>query len=393
MTTTQISYLPAQIELEWDKALLTCNNPLGLTQEIVKESLEKCPPFEYEGAEFIGRYLIPRKVVRYDGEMQPRHKGCDTEHVSNLFNNYNVIGYRSDCPPPIASFDLNNLNSGALVAHSGFNRFNALERLGQECYVFDIYKFESRYYEILAASESNHHSNPHLEQSKEDYIKVVTATVSAGIVGRDKDSIDKFVDRIAKNKTSEIRNQIKKRCYNNCELYPNFRVYNSTGKGANTLNGFVSEHGFAKQGVGGRTDTELQEQGYLLYTADCGDAVLGWSRGIFQSSRLGGLPVWLIGYSTNYHPNIVQFRKDFIDEFNQMKTYFIQFARNIMNDGHDSGDFDESIFPVKLAGFLPQYVRPNDQNFGKPTEVGLVDVYGNTLKFDPDGDCLTLSQP
>lgn len=391
--TTKTTFVPAQVELEWNKALQTCNNPLGLTEELVQESLEKCSPLEYEGATFLGRYLIPRNVVRYDLEMQPRHKGCDSEHVTNLFNNYNVIGYRLDCPPPIASFDSNNLNVGSLVAHSGFNRFNALERLGQDCYVFDLYKFESRYFEVLASSESNHHSNPHLVQSKEDYIKVITSAVNAGIVGKDEDSINKFVDRIAKDKTAEIRKQIKKRVIGNCDLYPNFRVYNSTGKGKNTLNGFVTEMGFAKQGISDRTDTELQEQGYLLYTADCGDAVLGWSRGVYQSTRLGGLPVWLIGYATNYVPDIVQFRKDFIDEFNQMKTYFIQFARNIMNEGHDSGEMDESIFPIKLAGFLPQYVRPNYQNYGKPTETGLVDVYGKSLKFDPDGDCLSLTQP
>lgn len=387
------NYVSAQVELEWDKALQLCNNPLGLTNELVQESLEKCPPIEYEGATFLGRYLIPRSVVRYDGKMQPRHKGCDTEHVSNLFNNFSVIGYRQDCHPPIASFDANNLHVGSLIGHSGFNRFNALDRMGQDCYIYDLYKFESRYHEVLAASESNHHSNPHLEQSKEDYIKVVTSTVNAGIVADDKDSIDKFVDRIAKNKTPEIRKQIKKRCYNSCGLYPNFRVYNSTGKGKNTLNGFVSENGFASQGIGGRTDTELQKQGYLLYTADCGDAVLGWSRGVYQSTRLGGLPVWLIGYATNYVPDLEQFRKNFIEEFNEMKTYFKQFAANILADGHGVEDMDETIFPIKLAGFLPQYVRPNDQNYGQPTESGLVDVYGNTLKFDPDGDCLTLTQP
>ena len=55
-----------------------------------------------------------------------------------------------------------------------------------------------------------------------------------------------------------------------------------------------------------------------------------------------------------------------------------------------SSEIDEDKFPVKLAGFLPQWVRPNDQNHGKPSEIGLVDVQGNTLTFDPKGQCLTL---
>jgi len=390
ITTNDIS---TEVLMDWSKGLTTSLNPLGLTEEMMEQSLTDCPPHKYEGGEFLGRYLIPRNYVRYDVTMQPRQKGCDTEHVSNLQSNYETVGYRTDCPPPIASFDANNMSNNELIAHAGFNRFSALDKLDQECYIFDLYKFESRYYEVLAASESNHHSNPMLSQTKEDYIKVVTNAVNANIVGKEESEINKFVDKIAKDKSPKIRKTIKKRCINNCNLYPNFRVYNSSGTGANTLNGFVTDMNFAKQGIGNRDDKELQKQGYLLYTADCGDAVLGWSRGVYQSTRLGGLPVWLIGYSTNFHPSIVQFRKDFIDEFNQMKTYFKQFAANIMTDGHGVEDIDEDVFPIKLAGFLPQYVRPNDRNFGKPTESGLVDVFGNTIKFDPDGDCLTLIQP
>ena len=155
------------------------------------------------------------------------------------------------------------------------------------------------------------------------------------------------------------------------------------------MNGFVRSNKLAKQGVGGRKDFELKKQGYLLYTADSGDAVLCWSRGIYQGTRLE-LPVWIIGYSTNFHPDIYQFRRDFIDEFNMMKTHFKQFAANIMTDGEGVENIHEDKFPVKLAGFLPQWVRPNDQNYGKPSEIGLVDIDGNSLTFNPKGQCLTL---
>ena len=291
--------------------------------------------------------------------------------------------------PPIASFDDTVLNANTLKPHSGFNRYKALDRLGQEIYIWDIYKFDNRYWEIIAASASNHHSNPQLSQDNEDYVKVVTNAVNAKIIAKDEDAIKDFVNKIATDKTSQQRKTITQNSVNGCEVYPNFRVFSSSGSGKNTLNGFVRSNKLAKQGVGGRKDFELKKQGYLLYTADSGDAVLCWSRGIYQGTRLG-LPVWIIGYSTNFHPDIYQFRIDFIDEFNKMKTHFKRFAANIMTDGKGVENIHEDKFPVKLAGFLPQWVRPNDQNYGKPSEIGLVDVQGNTLTFDPKGQCLTL---
>jgi hypothetical protein len=387
--TISNSGIPAEIISAWDKAATKCANPLGLDEKVLQDSLEDCPPREYEGGTFLGRFLIPRSFVVYDEQDQPRQKGCDTNHVTNLYNNYIVKEYMTTEEPPIASFNDGVLNSSILKPHSGFNRYKALDRLGQEIYIYDVYEFESRYWEVIAASASNHHSNPQLSQTNEDYLKVVTNAVNAQIIPADEDSIRDFVNKIATDKTSQARKTIVQNSLNNCEVYPNFRVFSSTGSGKNTLNGFVRSNKLAKQGVGGRKDFELANQGYLLYTADSGDAVLCWSRGIYQGTRLG-LPVWIIGYSTNFHPDIYQFRRDFIDEFNKMKGYQIQNACNIANGGNPLDEIDEDKFPVKLAGFLPQWVRPNDQNHGKPSEIGLVDIDGNTLTFDPKGQCLTL---
>ena len=84
----------------WQKVLLTCNNPLGLTEELVEKTLKTAPPKEYPGATFMGRYIIPRQFVRYDEAEQPRDKNNDSEHVNNLTNNFNTVGYREDAQPP-----------------------------------------------------------------------------------------------------------------------------------------------------------------------------------------------------------------------------------------------------------------------------------------------------
>lgn len=388
---TQNKFVSAETLMVWAKTLKTCNNPLGLDETVLQQSLQEAPPIEYQGATFLGRYLIPRNFIRYDEQEQPRDKNNDADHVNNLVNNFEAIGYRLDTLPPITCFDDADVSKVKLKGLAGYNRREALERIGQECYFFDVYDFESRYWEIVARNQSNHHSNPQLSQTWRDYQKEVVNAVDTGVVPADQASIDSFVDLIASDKTAKVRRRIKDSCYNTCQVFSNFRTYNSTGHGENTLNGFVKDNGFAKQGIESRTDKELIQQGYIIYCAGNGDNKSTWARCIAHSTRLG-IPAWIIGYSPNRVDDLEEFRKDYIQDFNDMKELFVQFANNVVGDGQ-SGSVDEETFPVKLAGFMGQYVKPNPNDKGRPTETGLVDMFGNNIKFDPDGNCLTLTQP
>ena len=102
---TKPNYVSAEILLTWQKLLLTCNNPLGLTEEMLEKSKKTAPPLEFDGAEYLGRYLIPRSFVRYDEVEQPRDKNNEADHVNDLVNNYQAVNYRMDAQPPIACFD------------------------------------------------------------------------------------------------------------------------------------------------------------------------------------------------------------------------------------------------------------------------------------------------
>lgn len=388
---TSNTYISAETLMVWAKSLQTCSNPLGLTEQILQESLQTAPPIEYQGATHLGRYLVPRNFVRYDLEEQPRDKNNDADHVNNLVNNFETIGYRPDAQPPITTFDDKDVSFCKLKGLSGYNRSEALDRVGQEVYLFDVYRFESKYWEIVARNQSNHHSNPQLSQTWRDYQKEVCNAVDSGIVPADQQSIDHFVDLIAADKTAKVRRRIKDSCYNTCQVFPNFRTYNSTGHGKNTLNGFIKDNGFAKQGIENRTDQELIKQGYIVYCAGNGDNKSTWARCIAHATRLG-IPAWIVGYSPNRVDDLEEFRNNYIQDFNNMKELFVQFANNVVGDGQSSS-LDEESFPVKLAGFMGQYTKPNPKNQGRPTEEGLVDMYGENLRFDPDGDCLTLSQP
>lgn len=383
------SYVSAETLVVWQKILKSCNNPLGLTEEMLQDSLESCPPTVYKGADFLGRYLIPRSFVRYNPEEQPRDKNNDADHVNNLVNNFETIGYRLDACPPICCFDDEDVSNCKVRGQSGYNRSEALDRIGQDCYFFDIYKYESRYWEVVARNQSNHHSNPQLSQKWTDYVKEVCNAVDANIISGDSQSIDEFVDLIATDKTARVRRRIKDTCYNNCQVFPNFRTYNSTGHGKNTLNGFIKENSFAKQGIEGRSDDELIEQGYIVYCAAQGNNKSTWARAITHATKLG-VPVWFIGYSDKRVDDLQEFREDYIQEFNEQKEIFVQFAKQILEE---DGELLEEKFQIKFAGFMAQYVKPNPKDKGRPTEIGLVDLYGQSIKFDPDGDCLTLSQP
>jgi hypothetical protein len=81
----------------------------------------------------------------------------------------------------------------------------------------------------------------------------------------------------------------------------------------------------------------------------------------------------------------------FINQFNAMKELMIDFAAELCDV--DASTIDEENFPIKIAGFLAQYVMPSAKHQGRPSEEGLVDVYGNSIKFDGTQPCLTLTQP
>ena len=384
---TYANTVPLSTQAVWDKASQTCSNPLGLTQDIVEQSLSVCPPISYKGGTFLGRYIVPDTYVRYNPEEQPRDKSNITEHVNDLVNSYEVEGYLLHAHPPIASFDDQSVDPTHLRGQSGFNRIESRGKFGQELYIYDVYSWESRYWELIARNQSNHHKNPQRSQTKHDYLKEVCNAVADNVLAPDADSIDEFVDLIASDKTSTIRRWIKKNAYNNCQVYPNFRTYTSNGNSNNSLTGFLILNNYPKQGVEGRDDKQLQEQGCITYCAGNGDNMQAWARGI-QHGTNKDLTVWIFGYAPNRVPDIQQFRQEWMEDFISMKQTYLQFASNVAENG-ETIVTDESVFPVKFAGFLPQYVKPNPKDQGKPTENTLVDQYGNPVRFDPDGDCLT----
>ena len=102
-----------------------------------------------------------------------------------------------------------------------------------------------------------------------------------------------------------------------------------------------------------------------------------------------GIPVWIFGYASTRQSDLKQFRDDWIKEFEEIKDLCVEWARGITDSALEDG-INEDAFGVKFAGFLNQHVKPDNTKGGRPTEVGLVDRNGKSIKFDPQGECLTL---
>ena len=77
-----------------------------------------------------------------------------------------------------------------------------------------------------------------------------------------------------------------------------------------------------------------------------------------------------------------------MEQFREAKDIQIDFSKSITQSTCPDG-IDEDKFWCKMAGFLPQHIKPNNTKGGAPTEFGLVNCQGAHIKFDPDGVCLS----
>tara|TARA_Y100001963_G_C6736430_1_gene426658 strand:+ start:243 stop:1484 length:1242 start_codon:yes stop_codon:yes gene_type:complete len=412
---TNAQKVSGQAQIVWDLKLKTCLNILGINEDTLQKSIDAAPPLHEtkrwqdtfgDNAVYLGRFIIPDEYVLYNEEEQPRNKSNEDQHVQELINSYEQQGYRSQSQPPIAVPAEQLVNPNHVRGLSGFHRLAARQSIGQQSYIIDLYHFSSPKWERVARNWTNHHLDPKLNQTWRDYEKEVTNAIEANIIEKDAASIKEFVNLIAADFSYTKRKRICEACNDAHQVHPNFRAFASRkGDGPKTLQGYLKGLNFPLMGFQGRTDNNgeaMKEQGYLLYSADCGDVLRGWASGLYHAT-LWDIPVWLFGYSPNRVDDIIKYREDFIEDFVDYKEMLIKWAFKV--SGSDVTDVEEmlelvdhSTFDVKLGGFYPQYVKPDPKHGGNPTEVGIVDVYGNTLysdasQFDPSADCLTLTQP
>ena len=422
----RVQKIPLEIDLAWSKDLQGIDNILELDENVLYVSVDPTdggvlPPHlgnpEWkrsigDNATFLGRYQIPNQYVSFNAEeVQPRAKALDHDHRLDLKISYNAQGYKLDAPCPVAT-TTKDLNRYKVKGLSGFHRYSVftdkdtgLNAVRQGSYFYDLYDFDTPLYEVIARNITNHHNNPAKSLTKQDLIKEVTNAIEAKIIEREVESIEAFVDAIASDKPAYWRNDIAKLGFAKAGVTPQFRSYSTKGDNQFTLSYAVEkEHNLVRMGVENRSDEELLSQGYILFAAHRGDAVGAWLKGIYRSGQLN-LPIWILGYAATLEDDLEEFRSGWIEEFVKCKENVIAFAYNLFHDDNKEiveiiDGIDEDKFQIRLGGFLPQHAQVDPKAGGSPTERGIVDVYGNTIVFDPTGektgtmsDCLTLTQP
>ena len=422
LANARVQKMPQNVYLEWSKDLNGSENTLGLDASLLHKSVDPSeggilPPhlgneewkkFIGDNATFLGRYQIPNVHVSFNAEeVQPRAKALDHDHRLDLKISFNAQGYKLDAPCPVATIT-KDLNKVKVKGLSGFHRYSVLtdkdtgiNAVRQDSYFYDLYKFDTPLYEVIARNITNHHNNPAKSLTKKDLVKEVSNAIEANLIEREVVAIEQFVNAIASDKPAYWRKDIAKLGFAKAGVTPQFRSYSTKGDNEFTLSYAIqNEHNLVRMGVEGRSDKELLAQGYILFCAHRGDAVGAWSKGIYRAGQLG-LPIWILGYAANLEDNLEVFRSDWIEEFVNYKENVIAFAYNLFHDDKETfqiiDELDEDKFQIRLGGFLPQHSKVDPKSGGAPTERGIVDVYGNTIEFNPIGenmnDCLTLTQP
>jgi len=384
--------VPLAIHVEWNRINLNQPNPLKLDDDVIYESLDLAPPLEFKGGTFLGRHLVPSSSQSFDIDDQPRDKSFDPNHVDGLTNKFTLKGYNKEAQPPMGTISEGNKHTVDMFA--GFHRNKACSVFGQAFYIVDIYEFENDLDKRVARNKTNHHQDLTLSQTLSDYVKEIVQAAEAGEIEKIETAVVALAYRLAGgDKTDKQIEAIATRAIKLIgTVYSNFAVYSSKkgGKaGEHTLTNWLESQGIVKQGIEHRTDEELINQGYISYCAAEGDNKATWARAIFHGQRLG-IPVFIFGYSSTRIDDLLKYRDDYITEFVDYKNIMVDWASNIMKSVPSDG-IDEDAFCVKFAGFLNQHKLPQASNKGRPTEIGLVNAEGKSIKFDYLGECLTLS--
>lgn len=361
----------------WAVYIKNANNPLEVSEELIQQSLKKSRPKDILGAKWVERLIIPCNSVIYSREKQTREKEINNNDQRLLKHDFERYGIILEESVPIVAYDPEkpNLPDGI----SGYHRSHVFYQIKQDCYMYDMYDFSitdsPAYYMEVARNTTNHHKGYASRQTSKDFIKSASNAVDAGMVQKDEASIRKFVEEIS-DMTDQVNNTIISEVMTGHQVYPNFRTYSSNrSKDAkNSLDKGVAELGLGKTGL---ADLD-NEKGYILYCGNVGDNQSSWMRAITNSMKYG-VPTYIVGYSDQKVECLKTFRTEWKKQFNRQKDLMMQFIRQV---SEDSEVYANGSFPVKMAGFLPQYVKPNPEAKGKNTETTLVDCNGKSVPFE-----------
>ena len=173
----------------------------------VQKSLNLRPPRKFTaGGEHKKRIVVNRSKITFPLEENSRELTVVQEGVASIRDSFLVNGWLHDAYPPIVFEDPNKKDS--FIGISGFHRNAAMDQLGWDTMMVDVFEFPSPLAITVAKAEANHHKKPFTPLTKRDIEKQVLRALKNNEIPNTEDDIKSLVEILAAIKTIKERKSI-----------------------------------------------------------------------------------------------------------------------------------------------------------------------------------------
>jgi hypothetical protein len=339
-------------------------------------SEKQAPPQKFtKGGRRVKRIVINRLFIRFLLANNSRELTVEQSGVALVRDSLLVNGWEHDAPPPIVYEDPDN--KGHYIGISGFHRNAAMEQLGWETMMVDVYEFPSPLAIRVAKGESNHHKKPFTPLTKRDIQKQVLAAIKSNEIANDEDDIKDLINILAAVKTIQERKSIFTEVIKRRGGTSTLRTYcTSSGESSTEQVAIALKLPFS----GDEHYSLCGEYGYI-------NSASTPKTTLYDAKKLSlandGAKVSIIGFieKPNEVPKLYDQRlkhsKSFAN-FLENDAKYMQFIMKKLGYDVELTDILKE-YTVCLKGYLPQNITPNDKKGGNPEEETLVDEMGNPI--------------
>lgn len=342
----------------------------------IELSLKLCPPKYPKGVRFIKRIVIDRLDVTYPPSHQIRQLNVDMKKVPEIRDSFEVSGYiHSESPPTIK---VDPLNKKRFIGLSGYHRNAAVGQLGWDTMIFDVLEFDSPLVERIHCSVTNANRLPFISMTKSDYVKQVLEAVKNQEIPNEDFKVQEFIDAICPDKNEAFRKNIFTKFRKNKSYSATLVCYTTQSNGENSTHEYAMQYKLPNKGTA--TYASTSRLGYIISSPNPKTALYEAHK---LSRNFNGQKVEFYGFieSPLQGAGLKNQRQTFKDDFeecvlNECKS--IQYLLEKLGYKVSISEIRRA-HPVVFIGFLHQDITPDEHNFGKPKEDGVVDVNGNAI--------------
>jgi len=357
----------------------------------IQKSLELCPPEKRiihkefkDQIEFVERIIEDSSKVVFRLKNQTRSLGIVPEDVSAIKSSLKTHGYLHTEYPPIVFPDEDK--EGYYDGLSGFNRKAACEDLGEDKFMYDVYKFKTPLSKFVISKTANHVFAPCSPNTKEDLIHQTLNAIEDGLIENDDDRLKWLIDIIAADKSVKERESIFKGVRKYKSKFSHLKTYHCSKKGGPRS----TKEAALKFNLGWEGSKNLGNSNKLGYIPPYGNPVTAFANSEKLIKLYGWKDIEFTFFVETPEPgSLLKDRKAILAKFEQAKQDKAEFYQVLLQEFgvHISVAEIKAKLPWKAKGFLPHHENPDPSKGGLPTENTIVDVNGMAIT-DENGNPL-----